>query len=116
MAKRSAGILLHRRGDAGVEVLLVHPGGPFWAKKDLGAWSIPKGEHEDDEDGIATALREFAEETGTTLEPGSTRILEAPLRPYARAWLRDHPSGALRAVVRARTGGPPGPVTRVSAR
>jgi predicted NUDIX family NTP pyrophosphohydrolase len=69
VAKRSAGILLHRRGDAGVEVLLVHPGGPFWAKKDLGAWSIPKGEHESDEDGRATALREFAEETGTALEP-----------------------------------------------
>ena len=70
MAKRSAGILLHRRGDAGVEVLLVHPGGPFWAKKDLGAWSIPKGEHEENEDGLTTALREFAEETGTVLEPG----------------------------------------------
>ena len=43
----------------------MHPGGPFWAKKDLGAWSIPKGEHEDEEDGLATALREFREETGT---------------------------------------------------
>jgi predicted NUDIX family NTP pyrophosphohydrolase len=53
-----------------VEVLLVHPGGPFWAKKDLGAWSIPKGEHDDGEDGLACALREFREETGTELEAG----------------------------------------------
>src|SRR3954466_857185 len=69
VAKRSAGILLHRRGPAGVEALLVHPGGPFWAKKDLGAWSIPKGEHDEGEDGLACALREFREETGTEL-PG----------------------------------------------
>jgi predicted NUDIX family NTP pyrophosphohydrolase len=63
-AKRSAGILLHRRRDGGHEVLLVHPGGPFWAKKDVGAWSIPKGEYEDGEDARACALREFAEEIG----------------------------------------------------
>src|ERR1700754_1761472 len=68
MAKRSAGILLHRNGAS--EVLLVHPGGPFWAKKDLGAWSIPKGEHDDGEDGLACALREFEEETGTRPQPG----------------------------------------------
>ena len=67
MAKRSAGILLHRNGAS--EVLLVHPGGPFWAKKDLGAWSIPKGEHDDGEDALACALREFREETGTELPP-----------------------------------------------
>ena len=65
MAKRSAGILLHRAGPEGVEVLLVHPGGPFWAKKDAGAWSIPKGEHEEGEDARACALREFEEETGS---------------------------------------------------
>jgi predicted NUDIX family NTP pyrophosphohydrolase len=69
VARRSAGILLHRRGEAGLEVLLVHPGGPFWAKKDLGAWSIPKGEHLDGEEPLAAALREFAEETGTALSP-----------------------------------------------
>jgi predicted NUDIX family NTP pyrophosphohydrolase len=69
MAKRSAGILLHRDTPAGREVLLVHPGGPFWAKKDLGVWSIPKGEHDDGEDALAAALREFAEETGTVLPP-----------------------------------------------
>src|SRR3954471_9931710 len=64
MAKRSSGILLFRR-TAEPEVLLVHPGGPFWAKKDLGAWSIPKGEHEAQEEALACALREFEEETGT---------------------------------------------------
>lgn len=69
MAKLSAGLLLHRRGDAGIEVLLVHPGGPFWAKKDEGAWSIPKGEHEPDDDPQACALREFAEELGTPPPP-----------------------------------------------
>jgi predicted NUDIX family NTP pyrophosphohydrolase len=66
-ATRSAGILLHRQGIGGREVLLVHPGGPFWARKDLGAWSIPKGEVDGDEDPRACALREFAEETGTRL-------------------------------------------------
>jgi predicted NUDIX family NTP pyrophosphohydrolase len=64
-AKRSAGILLHRRGAGGAtEVLLVHPGGPFWAKKDAGAWSIPKGEYDDGEDARAAALREYEEELG----------------------------------------------------
>ena len=65
--RRSAGIVLYRVGDGGLEVLLVHPGGPFWAKKNLGAWSIPKGEYEPDEDPQACALREFEEETGTRL-------------------------------------------------
>ena len=68
-AKRSAGILLYRLTGDGPEVLLVHPGGPFWARKDAGAWSIPKGEYDEDEDPRACALREFAEETGTTLQP-----------------------------------------------
>ena len=64
-ARRSAGILLHRgRGD-GLEVLLVHPGGPAWSKRDLGAWSIPKGEYAEDEDPLAAARREFEEELGT---------------------------------------------------
>jgi predicted NUDIX family NTP pyrophosphohydrolase len=67
----SAGILLHRRRNGGHEVLLVHPGGPFWARKDLGAWSIPKGELDEGEDPRACALREFAEETGTTAPAGA---------------------------------------------
>jgi predicted NUDIX family NTP pyrophosphohydrolase len=66
MAKRSAGILMYKRADAGLRVLLVHPGGPYWAKKDLGAWSIPKGEHGEEDDPLACAIREFAEETGLT--------------------------------------------------
>jgi predicted NUDIX family NTP pyrophosphohydrolase len=64
MPQRSAGILLFRRSDAGVEVLLVHPGGPFWAKKDEGAWSIPKGLIDEGEDALVAAKREFVEETG----------------------------------------------------
>jgi predicted NUDIX family NTP pyrophosphohydrolase len=68
--KRSAGILLHRTRDGVREVLLVHPGGPFWANKDAGAWSIPKGEYEDD-DPRACALREFEEELGTPLPAGA---------------------------------------------
>jgi predicted NUDIX family NTP pyrophosphohydrolase len=75
MARRSAGILLHREGDGGREVLLVHPGGPFWAKKDAGAWSIPKGEYEDGDDPRACALREFEEELGTAL-PAGTQLAE----------------------------------------
>ena len=65
MAKISAGLLLYRIHNGSPEVLLIHPGGPFWAKKDLGAWSIPKGEVENDtDDYFETAKREFKEETG----------------------------------------------------
>ena len=64
MGKQSAGLLLYRRREGGLEVFLVHPGGPFWAKKDAGAWSIPKGEHWSDEDPLDAARREFGEETG----------------------------------------------------
>jgi predicted NUDIX family NTP pyrophosphohydrolase len=74
MPKRSAGILLYRARQGAVEVLLVHPGGPFWAKRDLGAWSIPKGEYEQGEDPLACALREFQEETGH--EPPRDGLLE----------------------------------------
>jgi predicted NUDIX family NTP pyrophosphohydrolase len=69
-AKRSAGILLHRVKNGAREVLLVHPGGPYWANKDLGAWSIPKGEYEDGEDARACALREFNEELGAPVPDG----------------------------------------------
>jgi predicted NUDIX family NTP pyrophosphohydrolase len=81
-AKRSAGILLYRHRAGGVEVLLVHPGGPLWAKKDLGAWSVPKGEYADPEEPQACALRELGEElgpaapalaTGDLIELGSIR-------------------------------------------
>jgi predicted NUDIX family NTP pyrophosphohydrolase len=64
MARVSAGILLHRRGAAGTEVFLVHPGGPYWARKDDGAWSVPKGLVDPGEEELACALREFKEETG----------------------------------------------------
>jgi predicted NUDIX family NTP pyrophosphohydrolase len=70
VAKRSAGILLYRIAGGGPEVLLVHPGGPFWARKDAGSWSIPKGEYGDGEEPQACALREFEEETGVGLPPG----------------------------------------------
>lgn len=68
MPKTSAGLLLYRFIDRGLEVLLVHPGGPFWANKDLGAWSIPKGETAEGEDLLAAARREFYEETGSGAE------------------------------------------------
>lgn len=64
MAKSSAGILLYRRVRGNYEVLLVHPGGPFWAKKDLGSWSIPKGEFDAAEEPLTAAKREFKEEIG----------------------------------------------------
>lgn len=64
MRKFSAGLLVHRQGRDGLEVLLVHPGGPFWTRKDAGSWSIPKGEYLDGEAPAEAALREFAEETG----------------------------------------------------
>jgi predicted NUDIX family NTP pyrophosphohydrolase len=73
-AKSSAGILAYRRGRRGLEVLLVHPGGPFWRNKDDGAWSIPKGELEAEEDAEQTARREFDEELGSAASIG-------PLRP-----------------------------------
>ena len=73
MAARSAGLLLYRMAGGALEVLLVHPGGPFWAKKDLGAWSIPKGEYGDGEDPRACALREFEEELGSPA-PGEALV------------------------------------------
>ena len=76
MASTSAGILMYHRAEAGMVVLLVHPGGPFWRNRDLGAWSIPKGELEDGEDPEAAARREFAEELGIAAA--------GPLRPLGQ--------------------------------
>jgi predicted NUDIX family NTP pyrophosphohydrolase len=78
MAKRSAGLLMYRRTTGELEVLLVHPGGPFWAKKDLGAWTVCKGEYQEGEPPLEAAKREFQEETGfaaqgTFLELGEIR-------------------------------------------
>jgi predicted NUDIX family NTP pyrophosphohydrolase len=70
MPVRSAGILLFRRREEEIEVLLAHPGGPLWAKRDLGAWSIPKGEYDHSEDPEAAARREFAEEIGSPAPAG----------------------------------------------
>src|SRR3954469_12684186 len=83
--KRSAGIVLYRLSGGEPEVLLVHPGGPFWARKDGGAWSIPKGEYDDAEDPQACALREFAEETGTALPPGELADLGAVRQKSGKA-------------------------------
>ena len=65
--RKSAGILLYRRTGLEIEYFLVHPGGPFWKNKDIGAWSIPKGEFEEDEDPLKAAKREFEEETGVAV-------------------------------------------------
>ncbi len=66
--KKSAGILLYRHRANQIQLFLVHPGGPFWRNKDIGAWTIPKGELENDENGLITAKREFKEETGFEIE------------------------------------------------
>ena len=79
MPKLSAGLLLYRFNDGLVEVLIGHPGGPFWAKKDDGAWSIPKGEYTDDEDPWPAARREFEEELGKP-PPDGPRIDFPPLK------------------------------------
>ncbi|HEY9313927.1 NUDIX domain-containing protein [Williamsia sp.] len=71
MAKRSAGMLLFRRGEVGLEVLIAHPGGPLWARKDDGSWSIPKGLYDEDEEPLAAARREFAEEVGLPVPDGN---------------------------------------------
>ena len=69
MAEHSAGMIMYRRREGRLQVLLVHPGGPFWAKTDAGAWSIPKGKITPGEEALAAAQREFQEETGLTAQP-----------------------------------------------
>ena len=88
MAKRSAGILLYRNAGHALELLLVHPGGPFWAKKDIGAWSIPKGEYAAGEDALAVALRELEEETGARVRGDLLPLgeLVQPGRKIVTAW------------------------------
>ena len=81
--KISAGIILFRRRGDELEVFLVHPGGPFWAKKDIGAWSIPKGEIGEGEDPLAAARREFEEETGFTVD-GVFRALTSLRQPSGK--------------------------------
>jgi predicted NUDIX family NTP pyrophosphohydrolase len=89
MPKLSAGMLLFRKVDASFEVFLVHPGGPFWEKKDSGAWSLPKGEYDRSEDPLGAALREFEEETSFRLEPGNVLPLGELRQPSGKiitAW------------------------------
>jgi len=102
-SRQSAGILLFRRTGGSVEVFLVHPGGPYFARKDAGAWSLPKGEVEGDEEPLDVAVREFAEETGQTLElcapgvrPRSLGSVRQPGGKLVAAWAveGDWPRGA----------------------
>lgn len=86
MPNPSAGILLYRRAAAGLEVFLIHPGGPFWANKD--AWSIPKGEYSPDEEPLAAARREFQEETGMAVDGDflPLGIIHQPSGKQVTAW------------------------------
>jgi predicted NUDIX family NTP pyrophosphohydrolase len=89
MPKMSAGLLMYRKRGASVEVLLVHPGGPFWVARDDGAWSIPKGEYTDGEDPLAAAIREFTEETGVVTPDGHLIPLSPVRQPSGKiinAW------------------------------
>ena len=88
MAKTSAGLLLYRHAPDGLQVFLVHPGGPFWAHKDDGVWSIPKGEFGPDEDPLAAARREFTEETGFTASGDFVPLtpLKQPSGMVVHAW------------------------------
>ena len=90
MPKTSAGLLVYRRGDGGIEVLLVHPGGPYWAKRDDGAWSLPKGEFDPGEDPLEVAVREFAEEIGSEppdpADAVSLGALRQPSGKVVSAW------------------------------
>lgn len=88
MTERSAGILLFRLRDRKLEVMLAHPGGPFWAKKDDGSWSIPKGLFAEDEDPLEAAKREFREETGGEVDGGFIELGEViqPSKKIVYAW------------------------------
>lgn len=89
MPRLSSGLLLFRRRASGLEVLLVHMGGPFWRRRDDGAWSLPKGEHEADEDALSAARREFAEELGLPAPHGEAIPLGSLKQPSGKrihAW------------------------------
>jgi predicted NUDIX family NTP pyrophosphohydrolase len=88
MPQRSAGLLLYRRRASELEVFLVHPGGPFWAKKDLGVWSIPKGLYDETEEPLEAAKREFTEETGFTAQGEFIELgeLKQPSGKVVSAW------------------------------
>jgi predicted NUDIX family NTP pyrophosphohydrolase len=92
MPKHSAGILLYRFKEGNLEVFLVHPGGPFWARKDMGAWSIPKGEYEEGEDPVKAAQRELAEETGIELNSPLIDLgeLRQPSGKVVHVWAAAH--------------------------
>ena len=92
MKKRSAGILAWRRGPDGPEVFLVHPGGPFWKNKDDGAWSIPKGEIDPDEEPLVAAQREFEEETGLKISGSFTPLTPVKIASgkVIEAWAIEH--------------------------
>lgn len=92
MSVRSAGILLYRFNEGNLQVMLVHPGGPFWAKKDDGAWSIPKGIYEEGENPLAAAKREFQEETGQEVDGDFIDLgeLKQPSRKIVQAWALEH--------------------------
>jgi predicted NUDIX family NTP pyrophosphohydrolase len=92
MSVYSAGILLYRLRDNAVEVLLAHPGGPFWAGKDLGAWSIPKGQSEENEDPLQAAKREFREETGFEVDGQFVDLgtIRQPSRKMIQIWALEH--------------------------
>lgn len=88
MAKKSAGFVMYRFMDSKLEVFLVHPGGPYWAKKDEGSWSIPKGEYTDDEEPFEVAKREFKEETGYEADGNFIPLspIKQPSRKLITAW------------------------------
>jgi predicted NUDIX family NTP pyrophosphohydrolase len=88
VSKKSAGLLMFRRRNGELEVLLAHPGGPFWARRDAGAWTIPKGEIEPDEEPLAAAAREFREETGFVADGTMIPLgqLKQPSGKVIHAW------------------------------
>jgi len=88
MTKQSAGLLMYRRRGKTLQVLLVHPGGPFWDKKDIGSWSMPKGEFSQDEDALKAARREFEEETGFLPTGNFIRVgaIKQPSGKLIHAW------------------------------